>query len=373
MRKSPRFMALGGVVLSAGLIAAATTAAAAEPAPTAAPGQMTAMQRDLGVSSAEAGQLLKQERQARSLEDQLRSELGSDFGGAVFDTEAGDLTVSVTDRAAVKTVKAAGAEAEVVTYGQPALNDVVADLNDSESAAGSDVTGWYADIEADTVVMTVAKGATAAGKELVAEAGVPKGAVKVKESAEQPKTFANIVGGNAYYINNSARCSVGFAVTSGFVSAGHCGNRGASASGANGGSGTFAGSQFPGSDMSYVRATSNWTPTARVNDYSGGTVSVSGSSQASIGSSVCRSGSTTGWHCGTIEARNQTVRYAEGTVYGLTRTSVCAEPGDSGGSFISGSQAQGVTSGGSGNCSWGGTTYYQEVNPILQQWNLTLA
>ncbi|MFD0774855.1 S1 family peptidase [Streptomonospora algeriensis] len=372
MRKSPHFKALGGIALSAGLIAAATTGAAAEPAPAAAPEQLDAMQRDLGLNASEAEQLLTEENKARSLENELRSDLGSDFGGAVFDTKSGELTVSVTDAEAAETVEDAGAEAEVVTYGQETLDDVVDELNASAEEAGSGVTGWYADVEADTVVMTVEKGSAKHGKEFLADADVDKAAVKVKESSEKPETFADIVGGNAYYINGSSRCSVGFAVTTGFVTAGHCGGTGASVSGADGGSGSFAGSVFPSRDMGYVR-TSGWTPTPRVNDYSGGTVAVTGSSQAPVGSSVCRSGSTTGWHCGTIEARNQTVRYPQGTVYGLTRTSVCAEPGDSGGSFISGTQAQGVTSGGSGNCSTGGTTYYQEVNPILQRWNLTLA
>nr|WP_308167771.1 trypsin-like serine protease [Catellatospora tritici] len=51
---------------------------------------------------------------------------------------------------------------------------------------------------------------------------------------------------------------------------------------------------------------------------------------------------------------------------------MCAEPGDSGGSLIAGSQAQGVTSGGSGNCTSGGTTYFQPVNEILQAFSLTL-
>nr|WP_156000914.1 S1 family peptidase [Streptomonospora sp. PA3] len=365
-------MALGGIALSIGLMAAAPSAAAADPAPTAAPEQLAAMQRDLGLTASEAEQLLKQESRARSLEDELRADLGSDFGGAVFDAESGELTVSVTDADAVEEVEDAGAEAEVVDHGQKALNKVVSELNSSAEAAGSGVTGWYADVEADTVVMTVEKGAVEAGKELIAEAGVDADAVKVKQSTEQPKTFADIVGGNAYYINGSARCSIGFAVTTGFVTAGHCGGTGDSVQGAGGGSGSFAGSVFPSRDMGYVR-TSGWNPTPRVNDYSGGTVAVTGSAQAPVGSSICRSGSTTGWHCGTIQARNQTVRYAQGIVYGLTRTSVCAEPGDSGGSFISGNQAQGVTSGGSGNCSTGGTTYYQEVNPILNRWNLTLA
>lgn len=46
----------------------------------------------------------------------------------------------------------------------------------------------------------------------------------------------------------------------------------------------------------------------------------------------------------------------------------------SGGSFISGSQAQGVTSGGSGNCtSGGGTIYFRPVDPILDAYGLTPA
>ncbi|HET8660459.1 MAG TPA: S1 family peptidase, partial [Micromonosporaceae bacterium] len=109
-----------------------------------------------------------------------------------------------------------------------------------------------------------------------------------------------------------------------------------------------------------------------VNNYSGGTVGVSGSTEAAVGASICRSGSTTGWHCGSIQAKNQTVNYPQGTVNGLTRTNVCAEPGDSGGSWLSGNQAQGVTSGGSGNCTSGGTTYYQPVNEILSAYGLTL-
>ncbi|MFD8704769.1 S1 family peptidase [Kitasatospora sp. NPDC059648] len=116
-----------------------------------------------------------------------------------------------------------------------------------------------------------------------------------------------------------------------------------------------------------------WTAQPQVNDYAGGAVTVSGSTEQTVGGSVCRSGSTTGWHCGTVEEQNATVNYQEGSVYGVTRTDVCAEPGDSGGSFISGDQAQGVTSGGSGDCSSGGETYFQPVNLIHSTYGLTLA
>ena len=66
-----------------------------------------------------------------------------------------------------------------------------------------------------------------------------------------------------------------------------------------------------------------------------------------------------------MTALNATVNYAEGTVTGLIRTTVCAEPGDSGGSLYSGTVAYGLTSGGSGNCSSGGTTFFQPVTEAL--------
>lgn len=81
---------------------------------------------------------------------------------------------------------------------------------------------------------------------------------------------------------------------------------------------------------------------------------------------------TTFWHCGTVSAKNETVDYSQGAVHEMTKTNVCAEPGDSGGSFIRGDQAQGVTSGGCGNCSSGGETWFQPVNEILSRYGLTL-
>jgi streptogrisin C len=39
---------------------------------------------------------------------------------------------------------------------------------------------------------------------------------------------------------------------------------------------------------------------------------------------------------------------------------------------VSGTQAQGVTSGGSGDCSAGGTTFFQPVNEILSVYGVSL-
>jgi streptogrisin C len=165
---------------------------------------------------------------------------------------------------------------------------------------------------------------------------------------------------------------VGFAVEGGFVSAGHCGNAGDRTTGSNQSQGTFQASSFPTNDYSWVKVNAKWTPRGVVNRYDGSTIPARGSDEAPVGASICRSGSTSGFHCGTVEAKDWTVRYEEGAVFGLTRTNVCAEPGDSGGSFISGDQAQGVTSGGSGDCSSGGTTFFQPVNEILSAFGLTL-
>ncbi|ASU82668.1 S1 family peptidase [Nocardiopsis gilva YIM 90087] len=390
MRKSPTFRVLGGGALALGLVAVGTTIAttsggseispvssdSADSADTAttADDQLTALQRDLDLSATEATRLLDTEAKARKLDSELRRNLGDDFGGSRFDIDSGDLTVAVTDKAAVDTVEKAGATAQVVTYGESGLDKIVDDLNEEGASLSEGVTGWYPSATDDAVVITVLKGKEAAAEKLIADAGVETGAVTVEETTDKPRTYADILGGDAYIINGSGRCSIGFAVEGGFATAGHCGAKGTPvAAQSGGGTGTVAESHFPGRDMGYVQTDAGWTPTGFVNDHNGGTVAVTGSQEAPEGSSVCRSGSTTGWHCGTIGAKNQTVVYPEGRVEGLTQTDVCAEPGDSGGSWISDDQAQGVTSGGSGNCTAGGVTYFQPLNPILQEWNLTLS
>ncbi|MFC6430303.1 S1 family peptidase [Nocardiopsis tropica] len=371
MRPSPVISAIGTGALAFGLAFSVTpgaTAAVVPAEPAASGGSATmleALERDLGLTPLGAEALLEAQESAFETDTEATEAAGDAYGGSLFDPETQELTVLVTDAAAVDAVEAAGAEATVVSYGTEGLAQVVDELDAVGAPEG--VVGWYPDVERDTVVIQVTEGASADG--LIEASGVDASAFEVQETVEAPRLLAEIVGGEAYYMGGG-RCSIGFAVQGGFVTAGHCGTVGTTAESSDGtGSGVFEESVFPGSDGAYVAATSNWTGTNRVE---GSSSTVSGSTQAPIGSAVCRSGSTTGWHCGTIEARGQTVSYPEGTVEDLTRTDVCAEPGDSGGSFISGSQAQGVTSGGSGDCTSGGTTYYQEVGPLLSSWGLSL-
>ncbi|ASO18049.1 streptogrisin C [Actinoalloteichus hoggarensis] len=370
-------------IAAAFLAAAGTTAALTLPAaaadPTTDPAtqavnpqMLSAMERDLGLTEAQALTRLAQEADAVEIEEDLRSTLGTSFGGARFDADAGTLVVGVTDSADLAEVRAAGAVGEVVDHSLQSLEAVTAKMDAELDSIPDGVTGWYVDVEQNTVVMTVSLGAEEAGADLLAAAGLTEADVTIVESTEAPKTLYDIRGGDAYYFGNS-RCSIGFSVQGGYVTAGHCGGVGTATQGSNRvASGSVAGSVFPGSDMGWVRTNSNWVPRGVVNRYNGGTVAVAGSTESAIGASICRSGSTTGWRCGTVQAKNQTVNYAQGAVRGMTRTNACAEGGDSGGSWLSGSQAQGVTSGGSGNCSFGGTTYFQPLNPILSRWGLSL-
>lgn len=374
-------LAVAGLVL-AGLgepsSAAAAEGARAPGAHSAAdPDLVRAMSRDLGLTASEAETRLGNEAAAAATSRALRTALGDSFAGAhVSGRTAERLTVETTDAAERSRITEAGATARVVTRDLGALDRVQKALDRAAArSAPKDVPVWYIDTVRNDVVVEARS--TSAAHALLKRADVDRDAVTVRRTTAEPRPLADLRGGDAYYMNGSGRCSIGFSVTrggqGGFVTAGHCGTPGTSTSGYNQQpQGSFQGSTFPGRDYAWVAANSSWTPRPLVNGYGGGDVTVAGSTEAPVGSSVCRSGSTTGWHCGTIQQRNTSVTYPQGTVSGVTRTTVCAEPGDSGGSFISGSQAQGMTSGGSGDCTSGGTTFFHPVNPALQAYGLTL-
>ncbi|MFC9342212.1 carbohydrate-binding protein [Streptomyces sp. NPDC057020] len=373
-------MALAG--LQAGSAAAAPdahgaptvrTAAQALGADSARPELLDAMRRDLGLTRSQALTRLANEAEAGATAARLRQGLGGAFAGAWVDgAEAGVLTVATTRAADTTAIRATGARAVLVTHGLTALERAKQRLDRS---AGTDAPVRYVDVRANVLVVEETR--AGAGARLVRATGVPRELVRVVRTGQAPRPLYDIRGGDAYYMGGGGRCSVGFAVTrgttQGFATAGHCGRAGTATSGFNQvAQGSFQGSVFPGNDMAWVAANTNWTSTPYVKGSGGGNVQVTGSVLQPVGSSVCRSGSTTGWHCGTVQQHNTSVTYPEGTISGVTRTTVCAEPGDSGGSYISGSQAQGVTSGGSGNCSSGGTTFFQPLNPLLQTYGLTL-
>jgi streptogrisin C len=378
MRRT-RFALVGFSILLAVCGVAGTSSAVAESGttPEPSPGLLAAMRDEFGLTTQQAKTRLAQESEAARLEPLARGAAGEAFGGAWFDPALGKLVVALTDQAKASAVRATGAETTIAQTTEAALAAAKAaiDAESRTTPAPPEVAGWRTDVRTGTVEIDVLSGARSPELDRFLAAANKAGPVTVHPTASVPRTFsAGTVGGDPYYINGNTRCSIGFSVQGGFVSAGHCGGAGSSVVGWDGSAmGSFAASSFPGNDYSFIRISNGWYTVPVVLGW--GTVSdvlVRGSAEAPVGASICRSGSTTHWHCGTVAGKNETVNYSQGAVYQMTRTSVCAEPGDSGGSFISGDQAQGVTSGGSGNCSSGGTTFFQPVNEILGAYGLSL-
>lgn len=319
------------------------------------------MAEDLNLSQAEARLRLAQETRASDLDHLLRDRLGADYAGAFFNEESGRLAVNVVDAEDAAVVRAAGAEPRPVMFRQVELDRSMTELNAEPSSLTEGLGGWYTDTVRNRLVVQHLPSAAETAKRFVSVSGIPAEQVVYEEISELPRVFMDVIGGNAYRMGGG-RCSVGFPTANGFVTAGHCGKTGTQTSGP---SGSFSHSRFPGSDYAHVRTGSGDRSRPLVNKYDGSAVTVAGSREAADGTTGCRSGSTTQWHCGQLVSRNATVRYKEGAVNGLIKTTICAEPGDSGGSMIAGNQAQGVTSGGSGDCKRGGQTYFQPVNPAM--------
>ncbi len=258
------------------------------------------------------------------------------------------------------------------TYSAAAL----AATGDAVRAADVAGTAWHVDTATGRLVLTADSTVSAAEIAKIKErAGANAAAIEVERT---PGRFSKLIsGGDAIYADAGWRCSLGFNVrdsagTSYFLTAGHC-TDGARTWYANSAKttvlGTTAGSSFPGNDYGLVR----YTNSSIAKPGNVGSVDITSAGNATVGLSVTRRGSTTGIHSGSVTGLNATVNYGGGDIVsGLIRTNVCAEPGDSGGPLYSGSRAIGLTSGGSGNCSSGGTTFFQPVTEALNAYGVSV-
>ncbi|MDF5756431.1 S1 family peptidase [Spongiactinospora sp. TRM90649] len=371
MHRTP--LTVASLALTAVALTLTATPAQARPSSGPESGMVAAMARDLGLSPAGASARLAAEERAQAIEPGLRAGLGERFGGS-WVTGTGALVVATTRADDVAAVTARGARAQVVGRSLAALDAVKAGLD--RTAVRGSVWSWFVDVVSNQVV--IQSGDVADGEAFVRASGVDRAAVRVERAAERPSPHGDIRGGDPIRIGANSRCVVGFSVRKGakqgFVSAGHCGRPGDLVYPPLGGTaiGVVEGSSFPSRDYLWASLYPGWNATGYVNSGGLGLRPIRGANEAAVGSSVCSVSPVTGWRCGTIQQRNATVTYPGGTVFGLTRTNVCSEPGGSGAPFVSGDQAQGVASGGSGNCSSGGTTYFQPIRPALTAYRLTL-
>nr|WP_052477993.1 S1 family peptidase [Kibdelosporangium sp. MJ126-NF4]CEL15256.1 Streptogrisin-C precursor (Serine protease C) (SGPC) [Kibdelosporangium sp. MJ126-NF4]CTQ95703.1 Streptogrisin-C precursor (EC 3.4.21.-) (Serine protease C) (SGPC) [Kibdelosporangium sp. MJ126-NF4] len=365
---------LWGLVIGVSLSAAITAFATANHSPVAQQTVEVGSSTPLEVSMRKDVRLTADEAKARARDEaglgkavaSLRRSLGSVYAGAWYDTSKRKLMVGIIDRAYVGEVQRAGAEPRLMKNNLAGLTGQKTRIDRLAAAAPPGVTAWYVDPATNSVVVE-------ADRSSVADAFIDKAKgsgdlVRVERTDRVPRVLADVVGGRGYTVGES-RCSIGFAATGStgtkhFVTAGHCT--------AAGGVVLIDGQEFgrvdagtfdTDGDFGLVDVTDpagEATPFLDTRD--GGPITVTGTDPAPVGASVCRSGVTSGFLCGEITGIDETVNYGDGKIVrGLTRTSVCAEPGDSGGPFVSGTQAQGVTSGGIGDCASNGSTFFQPV------------
>ncbi|MFJ5895144.1 S1 family peptidase [Streptomyces sp. NPDC093064] len=342
-----RRAAVAGAGIAALLVAGVTFQSANASEPAKAPDLRT-------LSSAAAGKLAST----------LVRDLGADAAGTYYDATTKSLVVNVLDASTAETVEQAGAKARVVRNSLAELTGVRTTLEKDAAIPG---TSWATDPVTNKVVVTA--DSTVSRAEWTTLSEVVDGLGTKAELRRSKGKFKPFVAGGDAITGSGGRCSLGFNVVKDgqpyFLTAGHCTEAISTWSAGGTVIGQNERSSFPGDDFGLVRYTASVDHPSVVNLYNGSTQAITRAGEATVGEKVTRSGSTTQVHSGTVTGLNATVNYSEGTVSGLIQTDVCAEPGDSGGSLFDGDTAIGLTSGGSGDCTSGGVTFFQPVTEAL--------
>lgn len=237
-------------------------------------------------------------------------------------------------------------------------------------------TAWGIDKATGQLAVTVSKAAPSAGAARLLDLARRFGqAIRVEHTdlpiTEQAGILAPssgpLLGGNEMS-DGRIICSAGFNVIAGgqpyVLTAGHC---------TQGlpdwqGIGPSVVSAFPSTDYGLIRNDATW-PRSDVDLYNGTVQPITAVGTPTVGEQVCASGQTTQVTCGQVLAVDQTVDYGNGAVvYGLIKTSVHTDHGDSGGSLFHGSTGIGTVSGGDGTID-----YFQPLAPAMAAYGLVLA
>ncbi|MEW1628851.1 S1 family peptidase [Streptomyces sp. NPDC089173] len=381
-----------GALLSAG-VATGAYAGAAESAPLKyQPEMVQALATTLGVSEQEAVERLDREARQQGRFAKLRAEKVSTLGA--FFAKDGTLVVNAADAEAAKEVKAAGLAARVPERGESELNRIKAQLDAKAlKSAPAGVSAWSVDLASDTVTVEVNGASDAATRTFLKAAKSNGDAVRVVQGQEKLETQAVVPPGSRMTFNGYL-CSVGYGAKDRngkqvLVTAGHCiedlpalaynGTRFAKGTHTRFALGTRS------VDMGIASVDAGHSIGLDITTYGKvGTVAVRGSQRAPQGSALCKAGQTTGWTCGKVGSYNVSVTYTDETggpdtvVTGLASSSVCTQGGDSGGAYVSGNQAQGMTSGGpigqrcNGQVNSPGSSYFQPLDDALKYYGLTL-
>ncbi|MGC5286221.1 S1 family peptidase [Micromonospora sp. DT231] len=292
-----------------------------------------------GISRAAAEKLLSAENANVRLANQLTTELGASSGGAYLSD--GNLVVTVTDAAAAAKVTAAGAKARLVARGDRQLQSIQRTL---EAAPSEPNTTWGVDPATNQVVVSL----PASGAKNAAQSSAARkfgAAVRFETSTGQIQPNVGISSADAL-----GGCSVGFTATdytfNYIITAGHCTQGYPHWTLPNGQDvGPSLESNYPENDygLIWMNGPSVWA-TGVINLWNNTTRSIHGWATAVTGLSVCNSGKTTGFRCGSVLRTNVTVNGAGGTVRQMVETNICTLGGDSGGPLFASNTAYGLNS-----------------------------
>ncbi|WP_460463593.1 S1 family peptidase [Arthrobacter pigmenti] len=276
----------------------------------------------------------------------------------------------------------------------PELTDVQSALTRFALNHGAgQVQNWYVDQERNSVVLTVRPAAhdDAETRAFIDKAQSFGHRVDIERVRGKARSAAYLYGGQPALLSNGKQCSIGFNATTSsgasiFLTAGHC-TAGWPIAARNGNRiGHTIGRSFPVNDYAAIKINwpNAWNPQGAVDKYNGYARVVQGQRKPPVGATVCKSGQSTGFTCGTIQSYHQAVNYGNGNiVYGLVRFSACVQSGDSGGAVMWGNYAVGIVSGaqmqqpsGATGCAQrtGGrnVSFYQPIGEALNAFDATL-
>ncbi|MFF6995923.1 S1 family peptidase [Streptomyces sp. NPDC008313] len=331
----------------------------------------TQLAADHDVSTAEAQRRVLQQDHLTDVATSLRKRLDSRFGGAWIDQEhGGRLTVAVTRPAASTLAKTQAPDTAtvVVRHSLQQLNRMSDRLAKRITAANK---GAAHGLQSATVVQSnrlrldLPRGKVLTGSQRAVVRWAKRtfgDALTVSTYAHASKPFycggqyscdPPLRSGLAIYGSN-IRCSSAFMAYDSYgyymMTAGHCAEDStywevptySYGYQSVGGVADYSFGYYGDSAIVRIDDPGFWQPRGWV--YT--STRITGWDHDYVGQYVCKQGSTTGYTCGQITETDATVSYPNRTLSGMTWSTACDGPGDSGSGVYSGSTAHGILSGG---------------------------
>lgn len=373
------------ILASTGSLAAADPAPGPDPAIPGLPAELVAaVSRDLHLTADQYMQRADLAQRLAVFAQTARTQFPESFAGAWLD-ETGRAVVALAPSAQLETasalVEGAGFDVKSVATNEAGLRDQKSafdawlatqpvEIADAVRAVAIDVVNNSIAVRVDNVVGGLQLPNFLAPARIVTMpnplAAEPLGTT-TDVAGELPRNA--LAGGDSYASssdNGGLRCSLGFNATNGAgeivnVTAGHCDpNRAAAgtpdasvvyelgafdAVGAR--LGTFAKTSLDNHDYAIIRVGDDQRDRFDNNivRIPGQTpLAIDGIATPVVGAPVCKSGARTGFSCGVVDAVDQSVEVGDRKLNDAFSVTICALPGDSGGTIVTGSKALGVSS-----------------------------